>query len=128
MNNTSLMSSKDIYIEINGVKAAVVESYRVSASRNNKKIGCFGEKQPVATVCGKTEYTVELSKVCATGSALNDGIDLYSLSNFNVVIVKPGKKIIFSGCEWDSITETANLTDSVIEKISLTALKRVCVD
>lgn len=125
MVNCTLPSSRDIYIEVNGKKAAVVESYRVTAVRNNKAVGAFGETSPVAQIKGSTQYTIELSKVVAA-PPLGDGIDFFSLSDFNLVIVKPGQKIIYSGCEWESITESAELSGSVIEKIRLTALKRVC--
>lgn len=127
MDKTSLPSSKDIYIEIEGKRAAVVESYKIIASRNVKTVGALGQNGSVASVIGRPQYIIELSKVCSEGSRFYDGIDIYSLSDFSVVIVKPDKKIIFTGCEWDTLTETASVTDSVIEKLRLTALKRVCV-
>lgn len=127
MNNFTLPSSRDIYIEIDGKRAAVVENYKVTASRNCKTVGALGHDGAVATVKGTTEYVIELSKVSTLSSALSDGIDVFELSDFSLVIVKPDRKIIFTGCEWDTLTETASVSESVIEKIRLTAQKRVCV-
>lgn len=127
MDSFTIPSSKDIYIEINGKRAAIVESYKVTATKNLKTVGAIGSDRAVATVKGKTEYVIELSKVSTAGSNLSDGIDVFSLSDFSVVIVKPDRKIIFTGCEWDTVTESASVSESVIEKMRLTALKRVCV-
>lgn len=68
---------------------------------------------------------LELSRVCLTGSALDDNIHFYDLDSFNLVIVKPNHRIIYSGCQWLSIDETATLGNVVLESVSLVAAKRL---
>jgi hypothetical protein len=42
-----------------------------------------------------------------------------------VVIVKPDRKIIYSGCEWSGIDEAASLGGAVLESVSIVAAKRL---
>lgn len=121
----SIPTSNDIYIEVNGKKLAVAQSYRAKTTRESKYVEAFGSVEPVATVGGRTKHLVELSRVCIQGSGIGDGINFHSIQGFNVVIVKPSCRIIYSGCEWLSIDENAALGNVVLESVSIVAAKRV---
>ena len=43
-------TTADIYLEVNGVRVAVVQSYKVTASRESKAIYAFGQSEPVSTI------------------------------------------------------------------------------
>lgn len=125
MINISFPTSKDIYIEVNGKKLAVVESYKAKASCDSKYIEAFGESEPIGTVSGRIHHTIELSRVYACLENQNNIVNFYDLHNFNLVIVKPDKKIIYSGCEWSSINESAAVNSSILENVTLIAAKRL---
>ena len=118
-------TSNDIYIEVNGQKLAVAQSYRAKTNRESRYVEAFGSAEPVGTVGGRVNHLLELSRVCVCDSALQDGINFHELSGFNVVIVKPGRKIIFSGCEWAAIDENAALGNVVLESVSIVAARRM---
>lgn len=118
-------TSNDISIEVNGRRLAVAQSYRARTTRESRAVEAFGSAEPVGTVGGRVSHLLELSRVCLSAAALSDGINFHELSGFNVVIVKPGRKIIFSGCEWDKIDETAALGSVVLESVSIVAAKRM---
>ena len=61
MANTVLPLSSDIYLEVDGKKVAVVQSYTTRATRTSREIEAFGENEPVATIAGANKYTLELS-------------------------------------------------------------------
>ena len=107
-------TSADIYLELDGRKIAVVQSYRAKAAKSSKNIEAFGESEPVATIEGQKSYTVELTRLYATDTAISDGIDFYNLTDFSLVICKPDKRIIYSQCRWSSIEEAGKLGDLVI--------------
>ena len=90
-------TSADIYLELDGRKIAVVQSYRAKAAKSSKNIEAFGESEPVATIEGQKSYTVELTRLYATDTAISDGIDFYNLTDFSLVICKPDRKVIYSG-------------------------------
>ena len=123
MINVNFPTSKDIYIEVNGKKLAVVESYKAKSTCNGKYIEAFGETEPIGTVSGSVRHYIELSRVYFYPSV--DNINFYELNDFNLVIVKPDKKIIYSGCKWVGISETASLNDAILESISIIAAKRL---
>ena len=118
-------TSADIYLELDGRKIAVVQSYRAKAAKSSKNVEAFGESEPVATLDGQRKYTLELTRLYATDEAISDGIDFYGLKDFSLVICKPDRKVIYRGCEWSSIREDGELDAMVAEKITVTASHRI---
>ena len=118
-------TSSDIYLELEGKKVAVVQSYTAKASKSSKSVEAFGESEPVATIAGQRKYTLELTRLYATDEAVSDGINFYDLQDFSLVICKPDRKIIYSGCEWSAIAEEGQLNAMVAEKITVVASKRI---
>ena len=118
-------TSADIYLEINGTRVAVVQSYQVTAKRTSQTVEAFGQEEPVATIRGQTQYALSLSRLYATDEAIRDGIDFYNMSGFSLVICKPDRKIIYSGCQWSSIEESATLGSMVLEEVTLVATRRI---
>ena len=88
-------------------------------------VEAFGEQQPVATIPGQRNHTIELTRLYATDEAVRDGLNFHELEDFSLVICKPDRKIIYSGCQWSTIGETGNLGAMVIEKINIVAAKRI---
>ena len=125
MSIAGFPTSSDIYLEVDGVKVAVVQSYSAKASKTSSAVEAFGESEPVATVPGQTSHVLELTRLYATDEAIRDGIDFYSLSDFSLVICKPDRKVIYSDCQWSGIQETGTLGDMVLEKVTIVAGKRL---
>lgn len=121
----AIPTSSDIYLEINGRKVAVVQSYTAQTTKSSTAVEAFGEAEPVASIPGQHQHLVELTRIYATDEALADGIDFYGLEDFSLVICKPDRRVIYSGCQWSKIGETGNLGTSVLEKITLVAARRM---
>ena len=118
-------TSIDIYLEVDGTKVAVVQSYTAKAAKTSRAVEAFGEEEPVATVPGQTTHVLELTRLYATDEAIRDGIDFYSLSGFSLVICKPDRKIIYADCQWSAIQEEATLGSMVLEQVTLVASRRI---
>ena len=118
-------TSSDIYLELDGRKVAVVQSYMAKAVKSSQSVEAFGESEPVATIEGQKKYTLELTRLYATDDAVSDGINFYELKDFSLVICKPDRKIIYSGCEWSTIQEDGQLNAMVAEKVTGVASKRI---
>lgn len=118
-------TSSDIWLELNGQKVAVVQSYACKTSRDSTAVEAFGEDEPVATVQGPQRHEIELTRLYATDEAVADGLSFYDLKDFSLVICKPDRKVIYSGCHWSGIEEDAKLREMVVEKLTLVARKRL---
>ena len=118
-------TSADIYLELNGKKMAVVQSYSARTTKQSSVVEAFGESEPVATIAGPRQHTLTLTRLYATEEAAKAGMNFHDLEDFNLVICKPDKRIIYSGCQWDDLTETGKLGDMVLEKVTITAARRV---
>jgi hypothetical protein len=79
----------------------------------------------VATIATQLNYRLELTRLYATDEAVSDGINFHELSNFSLVIVKPDRRIVYTGCQWSEIAESGELSEMVAEKITLAARSRV---
>lgn len=125
MKVKGLPTSSDIYLEVEGRKVAVVQSYQAQTQKSSQSVEAFGEAEPIATIPGQSKHTIVLQRLYATDSAIADGLNFYDLEHFNLVIVKPGKRILYTDCQWDKIGESAALGEMVLEKVSIVATKRL---
>ena len=125
METRGFPTSADIYLELEGKKVAVVQGYTARASKSSRFVEAFGESEPVAAIDGQRKYTLELTRLYATDDAVSDGINFYDLEDFSLVICKPDRKVIYSGCQWSDIQAEGQLNAMVAEKVSLVASKRI---
>ena len=125
MEVTGFPTSCDIYLELEGKKVAVVQSYTAKATKTSQVVEAFGESEPVATIEGQRQYTLELTRLYATEDAVSDGINFYELRDFSLVICKPDRKVIYSGCPWSATQEEGQLNAMVAEKVTVVASKRI---
>ena len=125
MEMKSFPTSCDIYLELEGKKVAVVQSYTAKATKQSQVVEAFGEKEPVATISGPNRYVLELTRLYATDDAISDGIDFFTLSNFSLVICKPDRKVIYGGCQWNAIQEEGKVGAMVAERVSVMATSRI---
>ena len=125
MKISGFPTSSDIYLEIDGKKVAVVQSYTAKTTRSSQSVEAFGALDRVFTIPGPRTHVLELTRLYATDEAIRDGINFHDLENFSLVICKPDRKIIYSGCQWSAIGETGALGAMVVEKITVVAAKRI---
>ena len=125
MEVTGFPTSCDIYLELEGKKVAVVQSYTAKATKTSQVVEAFGESEPVATIEGQKRYTLELTRLYATDNAVSDGINFYDMKNFSLVICKPDRKVIYSGCQWSAIQEEGKVGSMVAEKVTVVAASRI---
>ena len=118
-------TSADIYLELNGKKLAVVQGYSAQTTKTSSVVEAFGESEPVATIPGPKQHTLVLTRLYATQEAAREGMNFHDLEDFNLVICKPDRRIIYAGCQWSSIQESATLGSMVLEKVTLVASRRI---
>ena len=118
-------TSSDIYLEVDGKKVAVVQSYTAQSTKSSTTVEAFGEREPVATIPGQSRHVLELTRIYATDEALADGIHFHDLEDFSLVICKPDRNVIYTGCQWKSLQESAEVGGNVLEKVTVEAGRRV---
>ena len=125
LRDAGFPTSSDIWLELDGKKVAVVQSYHCKTTRSSMTVEAFGEDEPVATVQGPQNYVIQLTRLYATDQAIADGLDFYSMRDFSLVICKPDRKVIYSDCQWSDIQEDAQLGKLVVEQLTLVAKSRM---
>lgn len=126
-NDIKVPISDDIYFRIiqDGVskRVAVGEKYSANKSKETKEQEAFGEEEAVATYGGRTSYELEISRAYVTDEALQDGIFLDELEDFDFIIEKPDRTEIYSMCNWSEVSESGELKDKVVENMKFKAAK-----
>jgi len=112
-------ADKEVYLEADGRRVAVIRSYTEQCTQQSRSIPAWGEQEPAGTVPGRVEYAVTVENVIPA-----DGIDLYALSDFNLIIVKPDIKAVYSGCRWKNIAASGATGNLPSRKMELVAAKR----
>ena len=125
MATITFPTGSDISIEVNGQRLAVAQSYKARTAKESRYVEAFGSREPVGAVDGRVKHLVELTRVCVTGAALRERVDFYALTDFNVVIAKPDRRVIYSGCQWTEISEAASAGDLLFETVTIAASRRM---
>ena len=114
MTGICIPTSADIRIEVAGRRVAVVQSYRVEEEASCEVVGAIGSNEPVGVVRGPARYRITLQRVYATDEAISDGLRFHELRQL----------VVFSGCEWERLTERAEVGSSVLEEAVVLAAVR----
>ena len=122
---TGFPTSCDIWLELDGKKVAVVQSYHCKTTRSSTSVEAFGEDEPVATMEGPQHHVIELKRLYATDKAIADGLNFYDLRDFSLVICKPDRRVIYSQCQWSGSEESAKLRETVVETLTVVARHRM---
>ena len=125
MATITFPTGSDISIEVNGQRLAVAQSYKARTAKESRNVEAFGSREPVGAVDGRVKHLLELTRVCVTGAALRERVDFYALTDFNVVIAKPDRRVIYSGCQWTEISEAASAGDLLFETVTIAASRRM---
>ena len=75
MSITGFPTSSDIYLEVDGTKVAVVQSYSARSDKTSRAVEAFGEEEPVATVPGQITHVLELTRLYATDEAIRSACE-----------------------------------------------------
>ena len=122
-----IMTSDDIFFEVSGKRVAGVESYNTKYTNDVKLHDAFGQSTPIGYTLGSKKYQIEISRAYLEDTAIADGIDFYDMTEFDwdLVIIKDGKRTVYKSCIISEISEDGKLKDAVAEKITVMALDRV---
>ena len=91
----------------------------------SKAIYAFGQSEPVSTIRGQSQYVLELTRLYATDEAIRDGLNFCDMDDFSLVVCKPDRNVIYTGCQWKSLQESAEVGGNVLEKVTVEAGRRI---
>ena len=124
--SVKITTSDDIFFEVDGKRVAGVESYSTKYTNDVKMVDAFGQSTSIGYTIGGKKYTIDISRVYLEDTAIADGINFYTLTDFdfNFVIIKNGIRTVYKNCIISDISEDGSLNDKVVEKMTITALTR----
>lgn len=124
MSKPIFPTSKDISFVLNGKKVAIVQNYSTSYQKEDREVDAFGEEETVGYAPGKKKHSIRISKAYMSDEAIADGLNFYELDNFDFHIIKPDRRIVYTGCSITGIDEEGQLNDIIAENIQIRAVSR----
>lgn len=117
-------TNKDVYIEVEGKILAAVNGYKIKSKCDKRYIRSFWNSDPIGILAGDVVHEIELSRIYLYSDEIHNYQDFFEISNFNLVLVKPGKKVVYKDCKWIQISESINTQNMLIEDAILISRKR----
>ena len=117
-------TNKDVHIEVEGKILAAVNGYKIKSKCDKRYIRSFWNNDPIGILAGDVIHEIELSRIYLYSNGINNYQDYFELSDFNLVLVKPGKRVVYKNCKWTQISESINEQRMLIEEAMLISKKR----
>ena len=114
-----------ITVEVDGKKVAAVQKLTIRCVQKRSTVEAFGQVDPVQSVAGGMQYELVLSRLQVQGNGLLPEVDFFGQKGFDVLVAKPGSKVVYTGCEWNEIEQSASLGGEEVEQVRFTASGRV---
>nr|WP_319489384.1 hypothetical protein [uncultured Caproiciproducens sp.] len=112
-------ADREVYLEADGKRAAVADSYTVKCVQQSRTVAAWGEQEAVSTVPGRISYELTVENVRPV-----DGIDLCALSDFSLIAEAENSKVVYSGCRWKNITAAGGAGNTPRQSMTLVAAVR----
>lgn len=112
-------ADRAVYLEADGKRAAIVDSYTVKCVQQSRTVAAWGEQEAVSTAPGRVSYELTLENVRP-----ENGTDLCALSGFSLIAAGNGGKVTYSGCRWKNITAAGGAGNTPRRSMVLVAAAR----
>ena len=123
MPTFTLLPAEETCLAINGVRLSRVQSYEAKSETEILPAKGIGTVQAAALGRGAVRHTVKLRRLQAD-STLSDGLELETLKDFTLEILRGGRGVVYTGCQWTSIAEGLQGDGRVWEEYILQAATR----
>ena len=114
-----------VEVFLNGNRIGLLQEYSVTEKTEAIPLRSFGENTPLGLLSGTKIYTLNLKRLLLDRPEIPLQYSPYGLKDFRLVLRDGRRTLDFSGCRWNSVSESYRLGDSVAEELQLTALSCV---
>ncbi len=119
LNALAPEAATDVYLTAQGVKIARVQSYTAKAVQSSAAFTPWGESTPAAVAAGAVRYELSLVNLTPMGNT-----DLRTAADFSLVAESAGNRVVYTGCQWKSISDSGEVGTPVLRTAELTAAAR----
>ena len=112
-------ADREVYLEADGKRAAVADSYTVKCVQQSRTVSAWGEQDAVSTTPGRISYELTVRNVRP-----ENGADLCALSGFCLIAAGNGGRVVYSGCRWKNITAEGGAGNTPRRSMELVAAAR----
>lgn len=120
--NAKALTGASVLVSINNAPVGAAQCVRMVSKREVREALPLAATAADTLLTGPAAHTIELTRLQMEG--LEDAMDFYSLSGFTLETAFPNRRIVYSGCEWVELEETAKPDEIVLDKAVIAACSR----
>lgn len=105
-------------------RVGMLQSFREQTACKIVAVRAVRENEASALIPGALTYQVRLERLLLDTQAVSDPFLLHDLHGFQLTLTGCGRTVVYTGCEFTSITRRCEVTGNVVEEAELIAAGR----
>ncbi len=111
-------------VRIGSTRVGMLQSFREQTECKAAAVRAIGENKAGKLIPGALTYRVRLTRLMLDTDAVGDPFVFHNLHAFSLTLTGCGRNVLYTGCEFTSITRCCEVGGNVIEEAELIAVGR----
>ena len=124
MSYEAIPLPKAYTVKLGSTRVGMLQSFREQTECKTSVVRAFGENEASCWVPGALTYRVKLNRLLLDTNIIEDPLLLHDLHAFSLTLTGCGRTVVYTGCEFTSITRCCQVGGEVVEEAELVAAGR----
>lgn len=111
-------------VSLGGTRIGMLQSFREQTERKATAVRAIGENGASRWIPGVLTYRVRLERLLLDTNVIADPLRLHELHGFSLTLTGCGRTVVYTGCEFTSITRRCQVGGDAAEEAELVAAGR----
>lgn len=111
-------------VSLGSTRIGMLRSFREQTERKATAVRAIGESSASRWIPGALTYRVRLERLLLDTNVIADPLFLHELHGFSLTLTGCGRTVVYTGCEFTSITRRCQAGGDVVEEAELVAAGR----
>ena len=111
-------------VSLGSTRIGMLQSFREQTECKTTAVRAIGENRASRWIPGALTYRVRLERLLLDTNVIADPLLLHDLHGFSLTLTGCGRTVVYTGCEFTSITRRCQVGGDVVEEAELVAAGR----
>lgn len=111
-------------VRLGSIRIGMLQSFREQTNCKIAAVRAIGENKASHLIPGALTYKVKLNRLLLDTGTVDNPFLLHDLHTFQLSLIGCGRTVVYSGCEFTSITRRCEVGGNVVEEAELIAAGR----
>lgn len=124
MSYEAIPLPKAYTVKLGSTRVGMLQSFREQTECKTSAVRAVGENKASRWIPGALTYRVKLNRLLLDTNIIEDPLLLHDLHAFSLTLTGCGRTVVYTGCEFTSITRCCQSGGDVVEEAELVAAGR----